>query len=601
MQIEQKITQLEEVMKKGAEQLELLKNQKTNSDNVTRMAVLSLEEEHDTKIICKKFIESKSKFCLITAPPQVGKTDAIKDYIDVVLNINENIPIIISCDNKTNQLVQIESRLNAKYCLTGVYILKTDKKLEDNLTNYLGENKKVIILCLDNPTQIKKVRKSLIVAIESTDYKYSKMVLFHDEADVTVKDCDVDKITDMTAKSQKEWVLFKNYFNKKCDLKIVFVSATPEACCKFYDIKPEYIVQLKVPSNYIGIDKLECHSFENANDVLETLEEEIRRRITSNEKGSILLCIDRKVEKGHFEIFEKCKYFQDVVVHTYNGDGITARIPEKSTSLFEIELSKLKNVTFTSQEAGIYNSKDISIRDFYTICNSINQRIVVTIGMDLIARGISYVSNEKEDQLCATTLIYRPGSKLHNVAICQAVGRICGCVRNDLTRRLIAPESVIADLKNFSKNQQQYLLELKTTEQSSKEIMNNIIFDEKLTRGIDRPNLKIKFEYKSEEEEITGEIDGVNLKKLSKWSNDDSLVGKMVRFLYDFETPIDIKTFMEGIEYQESTIKFINNIDNGRSINCQYGKLWSSNDHNNSILLNHKIRDHLTKNLYILT
>ena len=55
----------------------------------------------------------------------------------------------------------------------------------------------------------------------------------------------------------------------------------------------------------------------------------------------------------------------------------------------------------------------------------------------LIARGISFVSSEKTpDAIAATTMIYRPGVTMHNVGLCQTIGRITVTARPDLKSML---------------------------------------------------------------------------------------------------------------------------------------------------------------------
>ena len=116
---------------------------------------------------------------------------------------------------------------------------------------------------------------------------------------------------------------------------------------------------------------------------------------------------------------------------------------------------------------------------------------------------------------------------------------------------------------------------------------------------MDRKKLGLKPLYKSEESEsesegeIDGEIDGVNLVKLNKWLNDNSLVGKMVRYLYDQETSISFEQFKNGINYEKSDEEFLSNIKNGKGVKCRFGKLW---DHkNDNIKLNQNIREYIDK------
>ena len=73
--------------------------------------------------------------------------------------------------------------------------------------------------------------------------------------------------------------------------------------------------------------------------------------------------------------------------------------------------------------------------------------------------------------------------------------------------------------------------------------------------------------------------------------NDDSLVGRMIRFLYDQNEEISTEQFKNGIEYNGTDEEFRSNIRGGHAVKSQYGKLWIQK--NNMIKLNDKIRNHL--------
>jgi hypothetical protein len=118
---------------------------------------------------------------------------------------------------------------------------------------------------------------------------------------------------------------------------------------------------------------------------------------------------------------------------------------------------------------------------------------------------------------------------------------------------------------------------------------------------MDRKKLGLKPLYKNEEsdtegeteDETEGEIDGVNLVKLNKWLNDNSLVGKMVRYLYDCEGSITFEQFKNGINYEKSDEEFLSNIKNGKGVKCRFGKLWHHK--NDNIKLNQNIKEYIDK------
>ena len=65
----------------------------------------------------------------------------------------------------------------------------------------------------------------------------------------------------------------------------------------------------------------------------------------------------------------------------------------------------------------------------------------------------------------------------------------------------------------------------------------------------------------------------------------------MINYLYTCETPITFDQFQNEIEYSGGSKRFRDNIDNGRSLNSKYGKLWNCQE--NMIVLNQNIREYI--------
>jgi hypothetical protein len=93
----------------------------------------------------------------------------------------------------------------------------------------------------------------------------------------------------------------------------------------------------------------------------------------------------------------------------------------------------------------------------------------------------------------------------------------------------------------------------------------------------------------SEDEETI--IDGVNLKKLRNWIDGETLVGRMINYLYEYEEKMSMEELKEGVKYEDSDKKFKSNIENGCSLKAHHGKLW--NYKNNQITLNKNIREYI--------
>ena len=89
--------------------------------------------------------------------------------------------------------------------------------------------------------------------------------------------------------------------------------------------------------------------------------------------------------------------------------------------------------------------------------------------------------------------------------------------------------------------------------------------------------------------EKNGKIDGVDIKKLQKWIKGNALVGKMIRFLLDQNEPINFEIFKDGVDYAGSDKQFISNLDNGKAIKSNLGKLWSCKNNYKKIEINKNI------------
>lgn len=532
-----------------------------NNLNMKEFAKKIITKEHDTKKYFKKFIESTSINALIHSPTQVGKTAATKDFIEICLDAK--LPVIVSCDNKSDQLEQFYTRIANDFNSSDVTLVKAcNPKIGKILKDCFENDKKVIIFCLDNASQIKKIKEQIVLLMTLENIKLKKIVIAHDEGDVITKDYNIEDLENDQSESHKEWIKMIQYFSRQqIELKRVFVTATPENVV--YKYKIEHVIRLSVPNNYIGYDKIQYNQVEDPKHIKDILIEEQNRRILQKENGVILYCIDKKIGKGQDPTFVSlCSYLQ-CVVNTYNGNGITARVNNEH---FETRLRKFvslnnkvkhnKHIVYTDESTNetknIWNIKGMAIRDFYQICKEINSGIIVTIGMDLMSRGISFVSSEKAtDTVAATTMIYKPGMTMHAVGLCQTIGRITGTARPDLQRRLYASKSVIENYINYNENQKQYLKEIvKNDNIVSNEIMKTIELNKKLSRPMDRTKLGLKPMYKSESEsesETEGEIEKMK-KLINNWWNADTIIGKILKFVYDSEigvSEMELKEFIK--------------------------------------------------------
>ena len=89
---------------------------------------------------------------------------------------------------------------------------------------------------------------------------------------------------------------------------------------------------------------------------------------------------------------------------------------------------------------------------------------------------------------------------------------------------------------------------------------------------------------------VKGEVDGVNIGKLKQYmtSNANTIVDKVVKYLYGVNHPVTVAECIKGTSYGKSEKEFESNIRSGSSLKSKYGKLWIHQG--NMIELNPNIR-----------
>ena len=554
----------------------------------------------------------KPKIALTYAPPQVGKTNAMIEIIkDCVL---KNISVVISSDNKKDQMSQLFNRLiksvkiHYEEIFKNCFITTVDSSNFKNIVSKMKENKCFIIFCLDNKTQIQKVFGKI-----QTIHKNSPLAdlcLIHDEADVITKDKNIKEILSTQPESHKKWIEFTStMYSTGIDLKRVFVTATPENVVYFY--KPGFVWELSVPDNYVSSNDIDPNFIDtfDARIITRILTTEVKRR--KDEGGIILYCVERNKEEVNekndrsnqsqvfLNILDNIKKTGLDVVSIYNSNGFKLAFRLKKHSiLFENELNS-NSIRYTIKDNVIDIKKnELSISEFYGYLQSCGCKMVLTIGKDLISRGISFVSNHTENPLTATTMIYRPGTQLSQVALTQAIGRLNGTAQPKLKRRLYTTEDVYSNYTTFMNNQKEIMNSISLNKKKVDDELIDEIVLRKDTRLVDRKALKLEhnmvfWEDANDEEFIndTNQIDGVKLRNLNKWINSETLVGRMINYLFTCEEHISVEEFKDEIEYTGSLEEFLSNLRGGISIKSQYGKLW--NQKNNTIILNKNIRKYI--------
>jgi hypothetical protein len=564
---------------------------------------------------------------LIFAPTQVGKTKATILFMAECLK--QNNLVIYSTDNKSDQMGQCFSRVKTdiEILLDHMNVsvlampLMSENKFKQQLAANFTRNIPTIIVLMDNNSQVSKLRERLIILNE--EVSIPQTTIFHDEGDVITKCMELHTPKNGQPKSHNEWISICNFFQRNnIPMKRVFVTATPENVVYMYKIRN--VISLPVPSSYQGYKEFHYVPLQN-DEIPNIIRNEINRRRNDRENGIILYNTDRITEAEQKEnvdagqditMYSIYRYAPDVVISTYNGHGITTFIPlifrakfkecverynknvKKKDSIKVVELNN--NINIEHQ----FILKDCPIGWFYQLCKDSNIDVVITIGCDLMNRGISYCSIKKEENsLTATTMIYSPSPNRHGVGLVQTIGRLSGTVRPDLKRTLYAPTNIIDKYLIMCENQEDFIPKLQ------EELDNNISMDSKIffqsfelkkaLKGlVDRPKLKLKFKYKKSDDlfVMDGVIDGVNLDHLTRICNGTMIVSKMVRYLMDQNEPITLQQFKEGLEYERSDSTFLSHLKNGRQVGSQNGKLWNTGNNYQEIMMNPNIRQYIIDN-----
>ena len=588
------------------------KNVKTFTENlINQSEIIFQENDKNIKNFTENLINENGiplAKGMIVAPTQSGKTNETAEVIKTcALN---KVSVIVSCDNKTDQMEQIYERISKK--LLGdntndiVLVKVSDKNFEKKIEK---DNDKVfVIFCLDNSSQVDKIMRMFCSWAIKKIRKTEKIMIIHDEGDVIQKDNNVETKTEGQSKVHQKWIELCNLLiNYGLKTSRTFITATPENCWYLYkDIYCKNITELQRVSGYKGWRDIRYNEIESEMDVLDILQRECERikNNTLNETGEVILySVERNVEKGETnqnQIFDKLSSeMKNVTINLYNSKGITLNTQNEELKRM-LKSEEIKKITIKKNGA-IQLSKDFPIRRFYNLCKQAGEKVVITIGKDLINRGISYVS-EGENPLAATTMIYIPGQTIHAVGLDQAIGRITGKARPDLQRILYTPKRVIEEYKNYNMNQEEKLREIKINpEKTTYELFGEEYDGTYKINKLDRDVLKIKVKAQPDDENneynSDDKIDGVSLETLRRWiqewkRNERSLI--IVQLLmYVYENRSTNITHEMLFEEKYSKIhsgdwdSFQANIRNGSSERTQNGKLWISL--NNNIKINPNI------------
>jgi hypothetical protein len=582
--------------------------EKINSNYSQFMEYLLTDDIKETRTTTTTIYNERK--VLTYAPTQVGKTNAI---IDIVKDcVSRGISIVISSDNKKDQMIQLFNRLvkavedNYESTFKNCFITTVDNKNFENITEYMKEYNTFVICCLDNKTQIQKTYEKILSINENQNVR--SICIINDEGDVTTKSRNITEITNQP-ESHKKWMEFtKKTQDKGINIKRVFVTATPENV--IYIHRPGYLWNLSIPDNYVGYNKI---NFNELNDfssrqITTILAREVRLR--KEEGGIILYCVERNKDSDEDDN-NQMKVFIDIIstlkktgldaVSVYNSDGIKVVFRLKKQKTMFINKIETLNLKY-SMENDIINisKKDLVISKFYGYLQSCECKVVLTIGKDLISRGISFVSDYKENPLTATTMIYKPGNQLHCVALCQAIGRLTGTAQSKLVRRLYTTDDVYNNYMTLVQNQIDIITMIKENgNKIDDEVIADIVLN-KMSRPVDRKTLKLEkdmvFWEEAEDTDESGyasDRDENRMKQLINiWWNADTIIGKILKFIYDSLNGVgedELKIFIEKCGSKNITSHYQELVKNDRKYNLVFQRK------NNITTLTPEAREYINK------
>lgn len=497
---------------------------------------------------------NQPSYACVFAKTQVGKTNAICILIQKSLSCNSLV--FVMSDNKIDQQAQLFERVS-NYLSENEIICKvlkiTDKDYQNDLVECIESKIPVITFCLNNYSQLANIENNLIycAAHLASLFIYRNIVMICDEADVAIQDPETEIITSSMTVSHKNWIELSSFVSKEIecvDLKRIFVTSTPDCCLLLYNIPSQYFLHLTESESYSGYNEISFKNFENEDSVFSMLDDEVKR--IQRSKPEIILYVVERIKNGdcsHNNVFlNLIKRYPGININIYNGDGITvySKNPKfvKALKTFKVEYTTLSNNTYLLKKSTL-------IADFYSYCNISGESVIITIGKDLITRGISYVSKNiffyNSPPIFATTMFYKPGKTLHQAALNQCIGRLTGNVGKNVIRTLYTQKDVYDSYISYNRNQDLYVKNIKEAnlDISTCDTLNYTSFVNYSTRTLERPKLKLKLNIQKESTFVEGEIDGVNLTLLKKWYKENSLVGKMIRF--------------KVLKYQNKTLKTV--------------------------------------------
>ncbi len=494
---------------------------------------------------------------LIAGETQAGKTDAIFNLVEN--SLLKNMAVIITTANRKDQRDQLVGRIGTKINIAidrktinpvKLIVIKAENQWKDELADCIKNNILFVLVFLDNESTIDKVRKEL------SDISYSninQIMLIHDEGDLTFTDpyTGVEERKGV-AKAQIEWNKTVMSLRRNCKkLKRAFVTATG-LCVSAMTSENIAVVVIKPKDEYKGLKDIRFLRKDGANK-FQYLRYELSEIKKENKRRVVLELSERTKNEHVSNLYEYTEEFSnDFIIHTYNGDGCIVYCGDNINFKQLLVENILKCLGSISKvDDNIVSVSNITIAELYSIFEKIDNRSVLTIGKELIQRGISFVSSSKDNPLAAASMIYLPNTESHHANIIQTLGRVTGNARPDLKRRVYCTNNIHGVVRRcitFNESLKNKF------EECANDGEMDFEFECPVPKQLDRPKINkaikpiVRYVSRDELVEMSNTSEEIMKRCINLWWGSENIIGKILRYIYAQTTVQEqqLKTFIRS-------------------------------------------------------
>ncbi len=485
---------------------------------------------------------SVCKDMIVYAPTQVGKTSYIFRKIEESLETGTTLVIMSSC-NQTSLQLQTINRFE-KYIKTRDMEVNINQTIQSSIKIIMNglKNNNLVLFTLDNVNQINKMSKQLEAILQKlkreNQTNIENLVIFYDEGDLSLKNDPANII----AQSQKEWKSFidrMENFKYQINVRRVFVTATPMLLQAYYQIQASNVYTLPIPENYIGYNSLKHIEFNNLKHLYKIIENERKIIDEKNIKNSMIIySCEREINNHEKALNQYSNEYPDFCITTLNSNGIKFVLPRTKTKQdWDIAYQKARqhkefkpiNIRWRGV---IGHTSSQEIDNFYLILAYLNSDYNITIGKNMVNRGISFISRKVNNgpiPIVASTIITLPSKTSHLTNNVQSFGRITGTARHELERRIYCPQKHYETYLQFHEQQNEFIRNCENNPEKDTMYILKEFGLMKIKAKHDRlpVNDKIHYHNKSINSNVKEFID--------KWNNEDNdnINAKVFRFIRD--------------------------------------------------------------------